>query len=97
MPGGRDRTTSATEGASGAVRSARRLSFSQSHAVTFLCGIRAGHRRTHRRGQRARPGAPPSQRIGHADIGVTLKVYAHVLPGDDEDAALRADALLENL
>jgi hypothetical protein len=25
---------------------------------------------------------------------VTLSVYAHVLPGDDEDAALRAEALL---
>lgn len=36
-----------------------------------------------------------SQRIGHADVGFTLKVYAHVLPGDDEDAALRADSLLE--
>jgi integrase len=35
-----------------------------------------------------------SQRIGHADVGVTLKVYAHVLPGDDEEAALRADSLL---
>jgi len=35
-----------------------------------------------------------AQRIGHADVGVTLKVYAHVLPGDDEDAALRADSLL---
>ena len=35
-----------------------------------------------------------SQRIGHADVGVTLSVYAHVLPGDDEDAARRADALL---
>lgn len=35
-----------------------------------------------------------SQRIGHADVGVTLKVYAHVMPGDDEDAARRADALL---
>jgi len=34
-----------------------------------------------------------SQRIGHADIGVTLKVYAHVMPGDDKDAALRADAM----
>ena len=34
-----------------------------------------------------------SQRVGHADIGVTLAVYAHVMPGDDEDAALRADAL----
>ena len=35
-----------------------------------------------------------SQRIGHADVGVTLAVYAHVMPGDDEDAAPRADALL---
>jgi integrase len=35
-----------------------------------------------------------SQRIGHADVGVTLKVYAHVLPGDDEEAACRADELL---
>jgi integrase len=35
-----------------------------------------------------------SQRIGHADITVTLKVYAHVMPGDDADAALRADTLL---
>jgi hypothetical protein len=35
-----------------------------------------------------------SQRVGHADVGVTLKVNAHVLPGDDEDAALRADSLL---
>jgi integrase len=35
-----------------------------------------------------------SQRIGHADITVTLKVYAHVMPGDDEAAALQSDALL---
>jgi integrase len=35
-----------------------------------------------------------SQRLGHADITVTLKVYAHVLPGDDEDAAARADERL---
>ena len=34
-----------------------------------------------------------SQRIGHADVGVTLTVYAHVMPGDDEEAARRADAL----
>ena len=33
-----------------------------------------------------------SQRVGH--VGVTLTVDAHVMPGDDEDAALRADALL---
>lgn len=35
-----------------------------------------------------------SQRIGHADVGVTLKVYAHVLPGDDEEAAARAESLI---
>lgn len=35
-----------------------------------------------------------SQRLGHADVGVTLKVYAHVMPGDDEDAARRADFLV---
>ena len=34
-----------------------------------------------------------SQRIGHADVGVTLTIYAHVMPGDDEEAARRADAL----
>ncbi len=31
-----------------------------------------------------------SQRIGHADVAVTLRVYAHVLPGDDEAAAALA-------
>jgi integrase len=35
-----------------------------------------------------------SQRIGHADVGVTLKIYAHVMPGDDQDAAERADSLI---
>lgn len=28
-----------------------------------------------------------SKRLGHADIAVTLRVYAHVMPGDDEAAA----------
>jgi len=28
-----------------------------------------------------------SQRLGHADVGVTLRVYAHVLAGDDEAVA----------
>jgi len=35
-----------------------------------------------------------SQRLGHADVGVTLKTYAHVMPGDDEEAARRADTVL---
>ena len=32
-----------------------------------------------------------SQRLGHADGAVTLKVYAHVMPGDDEAAAAAAN------
>jgi integrase len=35
-----------------------------------------------------------SQRLGHADVGVTLRVYAHVLPGDDEAAAETVAAVL---
>jgi integrase len=35
-----------------------------------------------------------SQRLGHADITVTLKIYAHVLAGDDQAAAALADGLL---
>ncbi|CAB4712120.1 unannotated protein [freshwater metagenome] len=35
-----------------------------------------------------------SQRLGHADVGVTLKTYAHVMPGDDADAARRIEAAL---
>jgi integrase len=35
-----------------------------------------------------------SKRLGHADIAVTLRVYAHVLPGDDEAAALTAAAFI---
>jgi integrase len=33
------------------------------------------------------------QRLGHADVAVTLKMYAHVLPGD-EAAAERAALIL---
>jgi integrase len=28
-----------------------------------------------------------SQRLGHSDVGVTLRVYAHVLPSDDAKLA----------
>ncbi len=35
-----------------------------------------------------------SQRIGHADVTVTLKVYAYMLPGDDESAADLAAAAI---
>lgn len=29
-----------------------------------------------------------SERLGHANIGVTLGIYAHVLEGDDREAAV---------
>lgn len=35
-----------------------------------------------------------SQRVGHADVAVTLRTYAHVMPGDDAEAARRADILV---
>ena len=35
-----------------------------------------------------------SQRIGHANVTVTMSVYAHVLPGDDEAAAVAIAALI---
>ncbi len=35
-----------------------------------------------------------SKRLGHANVGVTLKVYAHVLPGDDEAAATSVAAFI---
>ena len=36
-----------------------------------------------------------SQRVGHSSAAVTLAIYSHVLPGDDEAAALAGAALLE--
>lgn len=33
-------------------------------------------------------------RLGHADVSVTLRTYAHVLPGDDEAAAATVAAVL---
>jgi integrase len=35
-----------------------------------------------------------SERLGHAKVGTTLDIYAHVLPGMQEDAARRVDQLL---
>jgi integrase len=36
-----------------------------------------------------------SERLGHASIGITLDTYSHVLPGLQQAAAERFDALLE--
>src|SRR5450759_5473083 len=34
------------------------------------------------------------ERLGHADISMTLNTYSHVLPSMQEDAALKMDELL---
>jgi integrase len=36
-----------------------------------------------------------SERLGHSKVGITMDVYAHVLPGMQEDAAARVDRDLE--
>ena len=35
-----------------------------------------------------------SERLGHSTVGITLDVYSHVLPGMQEEAALRTDEAL---
>ena len=37
-----------------------------------------------------------SERLGHANIGITLDTYSHVLPGLQERAAERLDEMLES-
>jgi len=36
-----------------------------------------------------------SERLGHANIGITLDIYSHVLPGLQEAAAEKFDRLFE--
>jgi integrase len=36
-----------------------------------------------------------SERLGHSKVGITLDLYSHVLPGMQEDAAERVDAVLQ--
>ena len=36
-----------------------------------------------------------SERLGHANIGITLDTYSHVLPGLQQAAAKRFDDMLE--
>jgi len=35
-----------------------------------------------------------SERLGHSGVGITLNTYSHILPGMQEDAALRLDRAL---
>ena len=36
------------------------------------------------------------QRLGHADVSITLNTYTHVLPGMDQEAAAKIDNLIFN-
>ena len=36
-----------------------------------------------------------SERLGHANIGITLDIYSHVLPGMQEVAAEKFDKIFE--
>ena len=43
------------------------------------------------------PGIPAkvmSERLGHAKVGITLDLYSHVVPGMQEKAAAKLEALL---
>ena len=35
-----------------------------------------------------------SEMLGHADVGITLSIYAHVLPGMQDGAAIAMDEVL---
>ena len=35
------------------------------------------------------------ERLGHSNIGITLDLYSHVLPGMQQDAVARVDAVLQ--
>jgi integrase len=37
------------------------------------------------------------ERLGHSDIGITLNLYSHVLPGMQEDAAEKLDELISSV
>lgn len=36
-----------------------------------------------------------SERLGHSSIAVTMDIYAHLIPGMEEEAALAVEQLLE--
>lgn len=36
-----------------------------------------------------------SERLGHSKIAITLDLYSHVLPGMQEDAVAKIDAVFE--
>jgi len=37
-----------------------------------------------------------SERLGHSTVAITMDLYSHVMPGIQDEAAARLDALLAN-
>ena len=37
-----------------------------------------------------------SERLGHSEVGITLDLYSHVLPGMQEDAVAKVDAAFQD-
>ena len=66
-----------------------------------LCGVRFHDLRHTHATLLLKAGTPPhvvSQRLGHSTVAFTLQVYAHVLPGQQREAADAIEAtLLANL
>jgi integrase len=46
--------------------------------------------------RRGIPWKTVSQRLGHANATVTLNIYAHVMSGDDENAAKTVNDIYKN-
>ena len=45
-----------------------------------------------------RTGADPkviSERLGHSSIAIIMDIYAHILPGPEEEAAMRFESALK--
>lgn len=66
-------------------------------SVTELKGVRFHDLRHTHATQLLRQGIHPkivSERLGHATVSITLDLYSHVMPGMQEDAALKMDVAL---
>jgi len=64
---------------------------------TGFTGVRLHDLRHTHATQLLRQGVHPkivSERLGHATVSITLDIYSHVLPGMQEDAAIKVDAAL---
>jgi len=75
-------------------RGPRRIALQRADATWLFDTLRTSLITSFRGGQ---PVRAVSARVGHASANVTNAIYSHVLPGDDEQAALARAALLAGL